>query len=181
MSFGTSIATCEGVMSVRYLLLPLLALTLLLAGCAVTPPYEYHYIPNRTAIVSNGVAYAPPAAPQIVRDAIAAGNQIAGMPYRYGGGHRTFFDSGYDCSGSTSYVLHAIGRLRSLTTSGEFRRYGESGYGRWISIYARRGHVFLVVAGLRFDTGWGDDAHGPRWTTRSRRNDHYAVRHPSGL
>jgi hypothetical protein len=168
-------------MSVRYFLIPLLALTLLFAGCAVTPPYVYHYDPNRTAVVANGLAYAPPAAPQIVRDAIAAGNQIAGMPYRYGGGHGSFYDSGYDCSGSTSYVLHAIDRLRSPMPSGSFRNYGQSGYGRWITIYARRGHVFLVVAGLRFDTGWGDGDHGPRWTTHSRRNDHYALRHPGGL
>ena len=168
-------------MSVRCFFLPLLALVLLLAGCAITPPYEYHYIPNRTAIVANGIAYAPPLAPPIVRDAIAAGNQIAGMPYRYGGGHGSFCDSAYDCSGSTSYVLHAIGRLRTPMPSGAFRSYGESGYGRWITIYARRGHVFLVVAGLRFDTGWDGGDHGPRWTTESRRNDHAALRHPAGL
>jgi len=167
-------------MRVRFYLLPLLAVLLLFGGCAVTPPYVYHYIPGRTAIVANGLAYAPPAAPQIVRDAITAGNEIAGMPYRYGGGHGTFYDTGYDCSGATSYVLHAIGRLRSPTTSTAFRHYGESGYGRWITLYARRGHVFLVIAGLRFDTGWDGDQ-GPRWTTRSRRNDSAVLRHPSGL
>ncbi len=104
-----------------------------------------------------------------------------GKPYRYGGGHKTFYDNAYDCSGSVSYVLHAIGRLETPTPSTSFRGYGESGAGRWMTIYASRGHVFLVIAGLRFDTGYGDHTLGPRWQTRSRAANGYVLRHPTGL
>ena len=91
--------------------------------------------------------------------------------------------AGFDCSGSASYVLRATGHLRGVMTSDEFRHYGESGAGRWVSVYARDGHVFLVVAGLRFDTGWtgGQGNTGPRWTTRSRPADGCVIRHPAGL
>jgi hypothetical protein len=158
-----------------------LAATVWLTGCASTPPYRYRYIPGKTAILRNGIAIAPERAPRAVKAAIQAGNEIAGMPYRYGGGHRSFYDSGYDCSGSVSYVLRAAGRLRSPMTSNQFRRYGAGGHGKWISIYARRDHVFLVVAGLRFDTGWGDGSRGPQWTTASRPAKKCVIRHPVGL
>ncbi len=153
-----------------------------LGGCASTPPYVYEYIPGRTATVAaDGTAVAPPSAPVAVQAAIAAGNEIQGSPYVYGGGHREGV-SGFDCSGATSYVLHAAGRLRESMPSDGFRHYGESGPGRWISVYARDGHVFLVVAGLRFDTGWNGYEHGgPRWTRRSRPADGCVIRHPAGL
>jgi hypothetical protein len=158
------------------LLLPLL----LLGGCAA-PSYTYRYVPGKTAVLRDGYAIAPPKAPAAVHAAIAAGNRIAGLPYRYGGGHGRGIDSGYDCSGAASYVMQATGRLRSSTTSSGFRRFGESGPGRWISIYARRDHVFLVIAGLRFDTGWTGGEKGPRWTTRDRPAKGAIIRHPSGL
>ncbi len=152
------------------------------AGCAGTSPYVYEYIPGRTAtIASDGTAVAPPRAPAAVQDAIAAGNEIVGTPYVYGGGHAEG-RGGLDCSGATSYVLRAGGRLREPMPSESFRHYGESGPGRWISVYARDGHVFLVVAGLRFDTGWNGYQHGgPRWTRRSRPTDGCVIRHPPGL
>lgn len=152
---------------------------LLLAGCG-SPPYVYHYIPGKTATVQNGLAYAPPSAPPEVEAAIAAGNRIAGLPYRYGGGHTLAIDTAYDCSGAASFVISATGHLGEPTTSLAFRHYGESGPGQWISIYARRDHVFLVVAGLRFDTGWHAQK-GPQWTTKSRPTDGCVIRHPPGL
>ena len=127
------------------------------------------------------LATPPSDAPLPVRQAISAGNELIGKPYRYGGGHHTFDDDAYDCSGAVSYVLHSIGRLETPTPSSSFRGYGDRGPGRWVTIYASRGHVFLVVAGLRFDTGFGDHSHGPRWLTRSRPTDGYVMRHPSGL
>ena len=154
---------------------------LLLAGCAGPAPYRYHYIPGRTAVVRNGYAIAPPAAPLAVQSAVAAGNRIAGLPYRYGAGHTLGYSDAYDCSGAASFVLRGAGRLRSPIPSKAFRRYGASGKGRWISIYARRDHVFLVVAGLRFDTGWGTGAEGPKWTTKSRPATGCVIRHPVGL
>jgi hypothetical protein len=163
------------------LLLPLLPL-LLLAGCASAPPYVYRYVPGRTAILSNGCAIAPPAAPPDVQVAIAAANRIAGMPYVYGAGHTMAeFDTAYDCSGAASFVLRAAGLLDAPMPSTAFRHYGESGPGDWITIYARRGHVFMVLAGLRFDTGWTEGPRGPQWTTRSRPADGCVLRHPYQL
>lgn len=155
---------------------------ILLTGCASTPPYVYEYIPGRTAtLASDGTAVAPERAPAAVQAAISAGNEIVGSTYVYGGGHSAG-GSGFDCSGATSYVLRAAGQLRDSMPSDGFRHYGESGPGHWISVYARDGHVFLVVAGLRFDTGWtGHQESGPRWTRRSRPADGCVIRHPSGL
>ncbi len=168
--------------SIYWLLLALAASGLI--GCGGPREYVYHYEAGRTATVAeDGRAIAPPRAPRTVRAAIDAGNQIAGSPYVYGGGHGPEERGGYDCSGATSYVLRSIGRLHGSLASDEFRHYGQSGEGDWISVYARRGHVFLVVAGLRFDTGWAGGGHetGPRWTRRSRPTDGCVLRHPSGL
>jgi hypothetical protein len=162
-------------------LLLVLALTLVMSGCVSTPPYVYHYVPGRTATLDNGYAMAPRAAPFFVQEAIDAGNQLIGKPYRYGGGHRTFYDDAYDCSGAVCYVLHSIGRMNTPTPSKELRAYGEGGPGTWITIYASSGHTFLVVAGLRFDTGYGTGEHGPSWLTRSRPADEFVMRHPIGL
>jgi len=165
----------------RSALLLLVAITFGLTGCVSTPPYTYHYIPGWTATLNNGYADAPPAAPPIVRDAVDAGNEIIGKPYRYGGGHQNYYDTGYDCSGAVSYVLHSIGRMHTPTPSDELRRYGESGPGRWITVYASQGHSFIVIAGLRFDTGYGSGEHGPNWLTRSRPANGFVMRHPGGL
>lgn len=158
-----------------------LASVALLAGCAGPAPYRYKYIPGKTAVIRNGYAVAPPSAPPAVHMAIAAGNRIAGLPYAYGGGHGRGIASAYDCSGAASFVLQAAGKLRSPIPSTGFRRYGAKGEGKWISIYARKDHTFLVVAGLRFDTGYTGAPMGPRWTTRSRPTKGSVLRHPSGL
>jgi hypothetical protein len=160
----------------------ILAAILFLAGCASPPPYVYHYVPGRTATLQDGFAVAPPAAPPDVQVAIAAANRIAGMPYSYGAGHTDAeFDSAYDCSGAASFVLRAAGQLDSPIPSVEFRHYGEAGFGQWITIYARRDHVFLVIAGLRLDTGWTGGPQGVHWTTRTRPTDGAVVRHPVNL
>src|SRR5260221_9923874 len=104
-----------------------LGLIVLLAGCETTAPYVYHYIPGRTATAQLGYAVAPAHAPPAVQQAIAAGNEIVGRPYGYGRGHASFYDSAYDCSGATSYVLHAIGEFGSPSPSDEFRKYGQNG------------------------------------------------------
>ena len=147
------------------------------------PPGKRPVVRGRLAALGqNGIAYAPSKAPQRVKQLIWAANQLRQKPYKWGGGHRGWQDSGYDCSGSVSFALHAAGLLNSPLTSGGFTRYGRSGLGRWISIYANRGHVFMVVAGLRFDTsamGAGDK--GPRWRAFGRRAGGFKVRHPAGL
>jgi len=80
---------------------------------------------------------------------IEAANTLTAKPYIYGGGHRSFHDRGYDCSGAVSYVLHAGGKLDRPLVSQNFFDYGKKGYGDWVTIYVRKGHVFIVIAGLR--------------------------------
>jgi hypothetical protein len=111
---------------------------------------------------------------------VAAGNRIARYPYRYGGGHRSFHDSGYDCSGSVSYVLHAMGRLSSPLDSTALMSYGAAGPGRWVTIYANSGHTYMTINGRRFDTSaqWQG---GSRWSLFDRSSAGYVVRHPPGL
>ena len=157
------------------------SVVLLLAGCVSTPPYVYHYIPGRTARIDSGYAVAPDTAPLLVKEAIDAGNELVGKPYRYGGGHQNFYDSAYDCSGAVSFVLHSIGRMDTPTPSQGLRNYAQGGPGKWITVYASQGHAFVVIAGLRFDTGYGSGEHGPQWLTRSRRADRFVMRHPVGL
>jgi len=118
--------------------------------------------------------------PLRVRRIIAAGDRISGMPYKYGGGHGQWNDSGYDCSGSVSYALHGAGLLSGSLTSGGFMSWGAPGKGRWVTIYANPGHVYMVVNGRRFDTT-GRDESGSRWQSRSRSTAGYSVRHPPGL
>ena len=144
--------------------------------------WEYGFVPGKTAIIIKGKAVPPADAPEAVLRAISAGNRICSKPYRRGGGHAKFEDSAYDCSGAVSYILHAANKLDSTAPSGHFRKYGKSGEGDWITVYAKNGHVFAVVAGLRFDTGYSDrDSRGPRWTDRSRPIKGFTARHPSGL
>ena len=138
---------------------------------------------GKRAVLRNGIAYAPASAPDSVKDAIWAANKLRRKPYVWGGGHGSFNDSGYDCSGTVSYALHHAGVLQSPIASNDFLRYGERGRGRWITIYARRGHTFAVIAGLRLDTTdfrYGGDI-GPRWHSDGRNPRGFTARHPTGL
>jgi cell wall-associated NlpC family hydrolase len=128
-------------------------------------------------------AVAPASAPLAVQRVIAAANRIRTLPYIWGGGHGRWQDSGYDCSGSVSYALHGARMLTSPLTSGSFETWGEAGAGRWITIYANASHVYMVVAGLRFDTAGDTSGTGPRWhpTTAAAASGRFIVRHPVGL
>lgn len=164
----------------RRCLLALCALPLLVQ-CAGPRTWRYEYRPGKTAVLHGRQAVPPAGLPAPVLRAIAAGNHIAGRPYRYGGGHRSFEDSGYDCSGAVSYVLHAAGQLRTPATSAALRKFGRAGAGRHLTVHARKGHVFIVVAGLRFDTGYHGEGKGPHWTTQPRPLRGFRARHPPGL
>ena len=154
----------------------------LLVSCqAPAPPYHYTFVQGKTAILTPQGAMIPTSAPEPVKRMVAAGNHLQGRPYIYGGGHRSFECAGYDCSGTASYMLHAAGLIGCTMASDEFRHYGEPGPGKWITIYAKRGHVFTVVAGLRMDTGYNGEREGPRWSTRSRPSSGCIMRHPPGL
>ena len=133
------------------------------------------------ATISHGLAVAPSNAPTVIKEVIAAANKIAFKPYIYGGGHASWNDSGYDCSGSVSYALHGGGLLSSPEDSTELESYGRAGGGRWISIWANSGHVYMYVAGLRFDTSAQSQTGGSRWTSQGRSNSGFVERHPSGL
>src|SRR5204862_2407977 len=104
------------------------------------------------AVLRGGIASAPSHAPQSVTTALWAANTLRRKPYVWGGGHGSFYDYGYDCSGSVSYALNAAGLIAAPLPSSDLMRYGERGRGRWITIYSRPGHTFAVIAGLRFDT-----------------------------
>ncbi len=155
----------------------------MLCQCSSGPKdWKYKYVPGKTGIIIGGKAVPPADAPASVLRAISAGNRICQKPYRRGGGHAKFEDSAYDCSGTVSYILHAAGKLDHPTTSGAFRKYGDRGEGKWITVYSRNGHVFAEVAGLRLDTGYNDDdSRGPRWTDEKRPLKGFTVRHPEGL
>ncbi len=111
-------------------------------------------------VINESEASAPAAAPQAVKDVIAAGNSIATTPYIWGGGHGSFESSGYDCSGAVSFALHGGGFLESPLDSTGLETWGEPGAGKWITVYANAGHAWMVVAGIAFDTVGGP---GPRW------------------
>ena len=128
----------------------------------------------------DGKAIAPESAPRRVKRVIKAANEIRNKPYRYGGGHASFRDSGYDCSGAASYALHGGGLLDSALDSGALMHYGSPGRGRHITIYANPGHAYMVVNGRRFDTT-GRSETGSRWQWRGRSSSGYTVRHPPGL
>ncbi len=119
---------------------------------------------DKAKLKRDGTAVPPASAPRRVKRAIKAGNEIDKYPYEYGGGHRA---RGYDCSGAVSYVLgrKGAGIIDGPMVSGDFGRLGKRGKGKWITWYGDSGHVFVVIAGLRFDTSQPDDGKsGPGWS-----------------
>jgi hypothetical protein len=125
------------------------------------------------------VASAPAGAPAAVQAAVDAGNRLQHKRYRYGGGHKSFHDSAYDCSGAVSYVLHGAGLLDYTLDSTGFKHWGERGRGTWITVYANKTHAFMVVGGLRLDTSGTPS--GPRWRALPRSLHGFVARHPAGL
>ena len=142
-------------------------------------------VPGTRARLRFGQAAAPAGAPLAVKRAIWAANQLWRKPYILGGGHKSFTDRGYDCSGTVSYALGAAGLLKSPISSSEFRNFGERGRGKWITIYARNGHTYAIIAGLRLDTTPYLTAHDrwqPGWQATERvPASGFEARHPVGL
>jgi cell wall-associated NlpC family hydrolase len=134
----------------------------------------------RAKVLPDGTAVAPDNAPEVVKRVILAGNEIASFPYRWGGGHGAWRDTGYDCSGSVSFALAGAGLLGRPLTSGLFMNWAAPGVGRWITIFASPGHIFMSVAGLWFDTS-GRGRAGTRWQTASRSTAGFVARHIPGL
>ena len=161
----------------------IVCLSLLLVQCSTGPRvWTYNYKDGKTSLLLNSQAVPQANIPKKVMLAVAAGNKLRDKPYCYGGGHAHFDDKGYDCSGTVSYVLHEAGLLKEPTTSDELRHFGKSGEGEWLTVYAKDGHAFIVIAGLRLDTsGDGGSDRGPRWSTHSRSIRGFRARHPEGL
>lgn len=145
---------------------------------------------GKVRINADGTATAPVGAPAAIQQMVAAANQIIDRPYRMGGGHSRWNDSGYDCSGAVSYVLHGAGLLSSPEPSTGLESFGSSGPGQWVTVYADAGHAFIVIAGRAFDTAnFGGPnipaGSGPRWRANPLGNladgGSYVVRHPAGL
>jgi hypothetical protein len=153
-------------------------------GFSPRPEASLEEAPTNEATISTLVgerAVAPPDAPSVVKQVIAAANRIRNTPYVWGGGHARWWDRGYDCSGSVSYALHGGDLLEAPLVSGSFATWGAPGPGRWITIYANRKHVYAVIAGLRWDTG-GDapGITGPRWHAEPPYPQGFVIRHPVG-
>lgn len=142
-------------------------------------------VPGKVARMrADGKAAIPRDAPVRVRLLIRAANLIVGKPYKWGGGHATLRDSGYDCSGAVSYALIRSGQLDTPLVSGELARTYASGAGRWLTVYANAGHVYLEVAGLRLDTSSVGDPggrDGVRWRPLVGKRVGFRRRHPLGL
>lgn len=150
---------------------------------AIEPDRDHPTVAGNRAILRHGVAYAPADAPANVKSAIWAVNTIRSKPYHWGGGHGSFNDSGYDCSGTVSFALYHAGVLNQPLPSSDFLGFGQRGRGRWITIYSRHGHTFATIAGLRLDTTdlrTGNDV-GPRWHIDGRDTWGFQARHPVGL
>jgi hypothetical protein len=138
---------------------------------------------SRATLTPTRLAIPPANAPPIIKAMIQAGNTIAHLPYRYGGGHASFRDTAYDCSGSLSYVFASVGLLNTTVDSSQLMRMGDPGPGRWVTIYANPGHTFMELAGLRFDTVALAET-GSRWSNRPPNEPDlasFAVRHPPGF
>lgn len=138
------------------------------------------------SVGGNGTIPIPPGIPPAVQLVIAGANAIADYPYVYGGGHLSFQDNAYDCSGSVSYALAAAGLLQRPETSGELESWGAPGPGRWITVYANAGHVYMYVnigggVWMRFDTVGRSGPYASRWQPDARSNEGFVARHWPGL
>jgi len=151
-------------------------------GPGGTDPTTGQTTPGSKAKLVDGKAIPPANAPTRVVRAINAANRIEEMPYDYGGGHASWIDNGYDCSGAVSFALGKYGAkvLDAPMPSGSFMRWGEPGPGKWITTYSNRGHMYVVIAGLRWDTS-NTPGDGPGWAKGGITSDGYTLRHPIGL
>ncbi len=152
------------------------------AGCMPAPEGATRTAASCGASLVRGRAIAPAGAPEAVKQVIAAANRIRHRPYVWGGGHASWSSRGYDCSGAVGYALHGAGLLDVTMVSGQLESWGEAKAGKWIAVYANRQHVFMVVAGLRFDTRSDPPGvSGPRWHRAWVTPTKFVARHPTGL
>ena len=135
---------------------------------------------GEVAVLLNGIALAPPSAPEAIKATITAANTIVGTPYVWGGGHGSWYSRGYDCSGAVSFALAGGGLLGAPRTSSQLESWGEPGPGRWLTVYANGSHTYAVIAGLRWDTVGDARGSGPRWHIALPYPQGFVARHPPG-
>jgi cell wall-associated NlpC family hydrolase len=138
-------------------------------------------VPGGQSIGGNGTIPIPTDVPEVVQKVVAGANEIADFPYVFGGGHASFVDNAYDCSGSVSYALAAGGLLATPMTSGELEHWGVPGPGRYITVYANVGHTYMYVDGILYDTAGRSGVYASRWLVGGTDNSGYVVRHYPGL
>jgi cell wall-associated NlpC family hydrolase len=154
------------------------------SGKVITPRSMERLEPGAegpSAILLGGIALAPPNAPEAIKAAITAANEIVGRPYIWGGGHSSWYSRGYDCSGAVSYALGGGGFLVAPLDSSRLESWGEPGPGRWLTVYANPGHAYAVIAGLRWDTVGDARGTGPRWHPAVAYPEGFVTRHPPGF
>jgi cell wall-associated NlpC family hydrolase len=138
-------------------------------------------VPGGQSIGGSGALPIPSGVPEVVQKVIAGANEIADFPYVFGGGHGSFVDNAYDCSGSVSYALAAGGLLGAPETSGELESWGAPGPGRYITVLANAGHTYMYVDGVLYDTAGRSGPYASRWQVSPTDNSGYVVRHWPGL
>ncbi len=138
-------------------------------------------VPGGESIGGNGTIPIPADVPEVIQKVIAGANAIADFPYVYGGGHASFVDNAYDCSGSVSYALAAAGLLSAPETSGTLESWGAPGPGRYITVYANAGHTYMYVDGMLYDTAGRSGVYASRWQVGAVDNSGFVARHWPGL
>lgn len=138
-------------------------------------------VPGGRSVSGSGAIAIPANVPEVIQRVIAGANEIADFPYVFGGGHASFVDNAYDCSGSVSYALAAGGLLGSPETSGELESWGAPGPGRYITVLANAGHAYMYVDGVLYDTAGRSGTYASRWQVGSVDNSGFVARHWPGL
>jgi cell wall-associated NlpC family hydrolase len=103
-----------------------------------------------------------------VQAMVTEANSLVGKPYVWGGGHGSWApQTGYDCSGFVSAVLHAGGYLSSPqdTVSLPSAPGIVAGAGQHVTIYDRsgsgeNGHVIISIDGQFYESGGESGAWG---------------------
>jgi cell wall-associated NlpC family hydrolase len=138
-------------------------------------------VPGGNSVGGNGTIPIPTNVPEAIQRVIAGANAITDFPYVFGGGHASFVDNAYDCSGSVSYALAAAGLLSAPETSGELESWGAPGPGRYMTIYAAAGHVYMYVDGVMYNTAGRSGVYASRWQVHGTDNTGFVARHWPGL
>jgi cell wall-associated NlpC family hydrolase len=142
---------------------------------------RFSSVPGGHSIGGDGTIPIPSGVPEAVQRVVAGANAIADFPYVFGGGHGSFVDNAYDCSGSVSYALAAGGLLSAPETSGELESWGAPGPGRYITVFANAGHTYMYVDGVMYNTAGRSGVYASRWQTTAVDNSGFVARHWPGL